>query len=129
MLSIFATGCAGAGDYRIEIIDGYYVAKISTNNIKIFKDDTKDITGKAPSIPIYHEGKEDEYDSESVIKLGYNDRYILAKTNKEKYYILDTKDEYVLEFKSEELFITKKLELGIDDSITLKSLDEYNKIR
>ena len=54
-LGMIMTGCSGATDYRIILNNDYYVAKTSANNAKIFKIEDKDITGKAPSIPIYHE--------------------------------------------------------------------------
>lgn len=129
LIGLTTTGCSGAADYRILLINDYYVAKTSTKNVKIFKIGDKDITGNAPSIPIYHEGKEDEYEAESVVKVGQDDRYIIAKTNREAYYILDTKEEQVMEFLSEDEFNLKKNGLGISDDINLKSLDEYEKVR
>jgi len=121
------TGCAGVADYRIILNNDYYVAKISANNAKIFKIEDKDITGKAPSIPIHHEGHDEEYEKESVIKVGQDSRYIIAQTNMDKYYILDTKEESVLEFESEYEFNLKKKELGISDDVLLESLDKYKK--
>ena len=45
----------------------------------------------------------------------------------DKYYILDTKEESVLEFESEHEFNLKKKELGISDNVSLESLDKYKK--
>ncbi|MFQ6870348.1 MAG: hypothetical protein ACLVEC_05940 [Romboutsia timonensis] len=45
----------------------------------------------------------------------------------DKYYILDTKEESVLEFKSEYEFNLKKKELGISEDVSLESLGKYKK--
>ncbi len=126
-LGMIMIGCSGVTDYRIILNNDYYVAKTSANNAKIFKIEDKDITGKAPSIPVYHKEKDEEYEKESVIKVGQDSRYIIAQTNMDKYYILDTKEESVLEFKSEHEFNLKKKELGISDNVSLESLDKYKK--
>lgn len=75
-------------DYRIDLINGYNVVRLSSNNIKIFKKDSKDSSCKAPSIPIYLENK---FISESVLSVGYDIRYILDKTNKNIYYTQNKK--------------------------------------
>ena len=126
-LGMIMTGCSGATDYRIILNNDYYVAKTSANNAKIFKIEDKDITGKAPSIPIYHEAHDEEYEKESVLKVGQDSRYIIAQTNIDKYYILDTEEENVIEFESENEFNLKKRELGISDDVSLESLDKYKK--
>ena len=97
------TGCVGNTDYTISLNNDYYIAKTSAHNAKIYKVEDKDESGKAPSIPIYH-GNDEEFEKESVIKVGQDNRYIIAETNKDKYYILDTKEESVLEFSSKEEF-------------------------
>lgn len=129
LIGLTVTGCSGAADYRILLIDDYYVAKTSAHNAKIFKVDDKDTTGNAPSIPIYIEGKDEEYESESVVKVGQDDRYIIAQTNIGTYYILDTKEEYVMEFLLEDDFNLKKKELDISEDVNLKNLDEYEKVK
>ena len=126
-LGMIMTGCSGATDYRIILNNDYYVAKTSANNAKIFKIEDKDITGKAPSIPIYQEAHDEEDEKESVIKVGQDSRYIIAQTNIDKYYILDTEEENVIEFESENEFNLKKRELGISDDVSLESLDKYKK--
>ena len=45
----------------------------------------------------------------------------------DRYYILDTKEESVLEFKSEYEFNLKKKELGISEDVSLESLCKYKK--
>ena len=121
------TGCSGVTDYRIILNNDYYIAKTSANNAKIFKIEDKDITGRAPSIPVYNKENDEEYEKESVIKVGQDSTYIIAQTNMDKYYILDTKEESVLEFKSEYEFNLKKKELGISEDVSLESLDKYKK--
>ena len=121
------TGCSGVTDYRIILNDDYYIAKTSANNAKIFKIEDKDITGRAPSIPVYNKENDEEYEKESVIKVGQDSTYIIAQTNMDRYYILDTKEESVLEFKSEYEFNLKKKELGISEDVSLESLGKYKK--
>lgn len=126
-LGMIMTGCSGVTDYRIILNNDYYIAKTSANNAKIFKIEDKDITGRAPSIPVYNKENDEEYEKESVIKVGQDSRYIIAQTNMDKYYILDTKEESVLEFKSEYEFNLKKKELGISEDVSLESLGKYKK--
>ena len=121
------TGCSGVTDYRIILNNDYYIAKTSANNAKIFKIEDKDITGRAPSIPVYNKENDEEYEKESVIKVGQVSTYIIAQTNMDRYYILDTKEESVLEFKSEYEFNLKKKELGISEDVSLESLGKYKK--
>lgn len=122
------TGCSGVTDYRIILNNDYYIAKTSANNAKIFKIEDKDITGRAPSIPVYNKENDEEYEKESVIKVGQDSTYIIAQTNMDRYYILDTKEESVLEFKSEYEFNLKKKELGISEDVSLESLGKYKRI-
>ena len=70
---------------------------------------------------------DEEYEKESVIKVGQDSTYIIAQTNMDRYYILDTKEESVLEFKSEYEFNLKKKELGISEDVSLESLGKYKK--
>ena len=126
-LGMIMTGCSGVTDYRIILNNDYYIAKTSANNAKIFKIEDKDITGRAPSIPVYNKENDEEYEKESVIKVGQDSTYIIAQTNMDRYYILDTKEENVLEFKSEYEFNIKKKELGISEDVSLESLGKYKK--
>ena len=121
------TGCSGVTDYRIILNNDYYIAKTSANNAKIFKIEDKDITGRATSIQVYNKENDEEYEKESVIKVGQDSTYIIAQTNMDRYYILDTKEESVLEFKSEYEFNLKKKELGISEDVSLESLGKYKK--
>lgn len=120
---IILTGCAGTTDYTANLNNDYYIAKTSAYNVKIYKSEDKDESGKAPTIPVYY-GNDEEFEKESVIKVGQDNRYIIAETNKDKYYILDTKEESVLEFSSKEEFEEKKNELKIPN-IPLEDLEEY----
>ena len=126
-LGMIMTGCSGVTDYRIILNNDYYIAKTSANNAKIFKIEDKDISGRAPSIPVYNKENDEEYEKESVIKVGQDSTYIIAQTNMDRYYILDTKEESVLEFKSEYEFNLKKKELGISEDVSLESLGKYKK--
>ena len=126
-LGMIMTGCSGVTDYRIILNNDYYIAKTSANNAKIFKIEDKDITGRAPSIPVYNKENDEEYEKESVIKVGQDSTYIIAQTNMDRYYILDTKEESVLEFKSEYEFNLKKKELGISEDVSLESSGKYKK--
>ena len=126
-LGMIMTGCSGVTDYRIILNNDYYIAKTSANNAKIFKIEDKDITGRAPSITVYNKENDEEYEKESVIKVGQDSTYIIAQTNMDRYYILDTKEESVLEFKSEYEFNLKKKELGISEDVSLESLGKYKK--
>ena len=126
-LGMIMTGCSGVTDYRIILNNDYYIAKTSANNAKIFKIEDKDITGRAPSIPVYNKENDEEYEKESVIKVGQDSTYIIAQTNMDRYYILDTNEESVLEFKSEYEFNLKKKELGISEDVSLESLGKYKK--
>lgn len=126
-LGMIMTGCSGVTDYRIILNNDYYIAKTSANNAKILKIEDKDITGRAPSIPVYNKENDEEYEKESVIKVGQDSTYIIAQTNMDRYYILDTKEESVLEFKSEYEFNLKKKELGISEDVSLESLGKYKK--
>lgn len=126
-LGMIMTGCSGVTDYRIILNNDYYIAKTSANNAKIFKIEDKDITGRAPSMPVYNKENDEEYEKESVIKVGQDSTYIIAQTNMDRYYILDTKEESVLEFKSEYEFNLKKKELGISEDVSLESLGKYKK--
>ena len=126
-LGMIMTGCSGVTDYRIILNNDYYIAKTSANNAKIFKIEDKYITGRAPSIPVYNKENDEEYEKESVIKVGQDSTYIIAQTNMDRYYILDTKEESVLEFKSEYEFNLKKKELGISEDVSLESLGKYKK--
>ena len=126
-LGMIMTGCSGVTDYRIILNNDYYIAKTSANNAKIFKIEDKDITGRAPSIPVYNKENDEEYEKESVIKVGQDSTYIIAQTNMDRYYRLDTKEESGLEFKSEYEFNLKKKELGISEDVSLESLGKYKK--
>lgn len=121
--TIILTGCAGTTDYTANLNNDYYIAKTSAYNVKIYKSEDKDESEKAPTIPVYH-GNDEEFEKESVIKVWQDNRYIIAETNKDKYYILDTKEECVLEFSSKEEFEEKKNELKIPN-IPLEDLEEY----
>ncbi|MGL5315539.1 MAG: hypothetical protein ACRC92_19960, partial [Peptostreptococcaceae bacterium] len=82
------TGCAGAGagDYEIELINGFKVIRTSAEKVHIGSPEYSYDELLIPLLTYYEEG-------EYVIKVGHdNDRYIIAKTNLNNYYLLDTKE-------------------------------------
>ena len=69
-------------------------------------------------------------EGEYVTQVGHdNDRYIIAKTNLNNYYLLDTKEPIVYGPFTEEKFIQVKENVKIPESVTLKNLDKYKKIK
>lgn len=116
-------GCAGAGDYEIELINGFKVIKTSAEKVHIgsFEYSYDELL-----IPILEDYDKGEY----VTQVGHdNNRYIIAKTNLNKYYLLDTKEIIVKGPLTQEKFVEAKENAKIPKSITLKDLDEYEKIR
>lgn len=121
ILIMILVGCAGLGDYSIELINGYKVVRTSAEVKTIINtNDGNDIV-----VPPGERWDEGEY----LVKVGYDvQRYIVAKTNIDLYYIIDTKNiqkEVVYGPLSESEFYKKKKELKIPSSLQLKDLDEY----
>ena len=121
ILIMTLVGCAGLGDYSIELINGYKVVRTSAEVKTIINtNDGNDIV-----VPPGERWDEGEY----LVKVGYDvQRYIVAKTNIDLYYIIDTKNiqkEVVYGPLSESEFYKKKKELKIPSSLQLKDLDEY----
>lgn len=117
---VLLTGCSGIADYNIDLPNNYYIAKTSAHNIKIYKHEDSDLSGNAPTIPIYHDSK--NFDSESIIKFGQKDKYIVAQTNINKYYILDTKNNTIEEFSTKVEF-NKRLDQLKIYNVSLNTLD------
>lgn len=116
-------GCAGAGDYEIELINGFKVIKTSAEKVHIgsFEYSYDELL-----IPILEDYDKGEY----VTQVGHdNNRYIIAKTNLNKYYLLDTKEIIVKGPLTQEKFVEAKENAKIPKSITLKDLDEYEKVK
>lgn len=125
LFTVTMVGCAGAGDYEIELINGFKVNRSSSEKICI---DSYEYSYDKMLIPTYDNYKEGEY----VIELGHDkERYIAAKTNLDQYYIMDTKEANVYGPLTEDLFNKKKEELGISKDVILKNLDDYenNKLK
>ena len=72
-LGMIMTGCSGVTDYRIILNNDYYIAKTSANNAKIFKIEDKDITGRAPSIPVDNKENDDSSNLSAYIDNELND--------------------------------------------------------
>lgn len=113
-------GCAGAADYEIELINGFKVIRSSAECIYI---GSSEYSYDEVLIPLFSTYENGEY----VTEVGFNDRYIGAKTNKEQYYLLDTKLPSVSgPFTKEEYFSEDAERL---EGITLTELDKYKKIK
>ncbi|MBP3932098.1 MAG: hypothetical protein J6D47_21310 [Peptostreptococcaceae bacterium] len=116
-------GCAGSGDYEIELINGFKVIRTSAEKVHIgsFEYSYDELL-----IPILEDYDKGEY----VTQVGHdNNRYIIAKTNLNKYYLLDTKEIIVKGPLTQEKFVEAKENAKIPKSITLKDLDEYEKVK
>lgn len=123
LLMIGMVGCAGAGDYEIELINGFKVIRTSAEKVHIASPEYSYDELLIPLVADYDEG-------EYVTQVGHdNDRYIIAKTNLNNYYLLDTKEPIVYGPFTEEKFKQVKENVKIPESVTLKNLDKYKKIK
>lgn len=115
LLIIGMVGCAGVGDYEIELINGFKVIRTSAEKVHI---GSPEYSYDGLLIPLLADYEKGEY----VTKVGHdNNRYIIAKTNLDNYYLLDTKKIIVSGQVKENAEIL--------ESITLKDLDAYEKIK
>lgn len=123
LLMLGMVGCAGAGDYEIELINGFKVRRTSSEKVHIASPEYSYDELLIPLLADYDEG-------EYVTQVDHdNDRYIIAKTNLNNYYLLDTKESIVYGPFTEEKFIQVKENVKIPESVTLKNLDKYKKIK
>lgn len=123
LLMLGMVGCAGAGDYEIELINGFKVRRTSAEKVHIASPEYSYDELLIPLLADYDEG-------EYVTQVGHdNDRYIIAKTNLNNYYLLDTKEPIVYGSFTEEKFMQVKENAKIPESVTLKNLDKYKKIK
>ena len=123
LLMLGMVGCAGAGDYEIELINGFKVRRTSAEKVHIASPEYSYDELLIPLLADYDEG-------EYVTQVGHdNDRYIIAKTNLNNYYLLDTKEPIVYGQFTEEKFMQVKENVKIPESVTLKNLDKYKKIK
>ena len=121
LLMLGMVGCAGAGDYEIELINGFKVRRTSAEKVHIASPEYSYDELLIPLLADYDEG-------EYVTQVGHdNDRYIIAKTNLNNYYLLDTKEPIVYGPFTEEKFMQVKENAKIPESVTLKNLDKYKK--
>ena len=115
-------GCAGAGDYEIELINGFKVIKTSAEKVHIGSFEYSYDEVLIPLLADYEKG-------EYVTQVGHDkDRYIIAKTNLNNYYVLDTKEIIVHGPLTEEKFTEVKENAEVLKNITIKELDEYKKV-
>ena len=123
LLMLGMVGCAVAGDYEIELINGFKVRRTSAEKVHIASPEYSYDELLIPLLADYDEG-------EYVTQVGHdNDRYIIAKTNLNNYYLLDTKEPIVYGPFTEEKFMQVKENVKIPESVTLKNLDKYKKIK
>ena len=123
LLMLGMVGCAGAGDYEIELINGFKVRRTSAEKVHIASPEYSYDELLIPLLADYDEG-------EYVTQVGHdNDRYIIAKTNLNNYYLLDTKEPIVYGPFTQEKFMQVKENVKIPESVTLKNLDKYKKIK
>ena len=123
LLMLGMVGCAGAGDYEIELINGFKVIRTSAEKVHIASPEYSYDELLIPLLADYDEG-------EYVTQVGHdNERYIIAKTNLNNYYLLDTKEPIVYGPFTEEKFMQVKENAKIPESVTLKNLDKYKKIK
>ena len=123
LLMLGMVGCAGAGDYEIELINGFKVRRTSAEKVHIASPEYSYDELLIPLLADYDEG-------EYVTQVDHdNDRYIIAKTNLNNYYLLDTKEPIVYGPFTEEKFMQVKENVKIPESVTLKNLDKYKKIK
>ncbi|MCR8747159.1 DUF3997 domain-containing protein [Romboutsia lituseburensis] len=116
--AIAIVGCEGAGDYEIELINGFTVNRSSSEKICI---SSHEYSYEKVLIPTYDNYEDGEY----VIEVGHDkDRYIVAKTNLNQYYIMNTMEIKVYGPLTEELFNNKKENLDISKDAILKTLDD-----
>ena len=123
LLMLGMVGCAGAGDYEIELINGFKVRRTSAEKVHIASPEYSYDELLIPLLAHYDEG-------EYVTQVGHdNERYIIAKTNLNNYYLLDTKEPIVYGPFTEEKFMQVKENAKIPESVTLKNLDKYKNIK
>lgn len=114
LLMLGMVGCAGAGDYEIELINGFKVRRTSAEKVHIASPEYSYDELLIPLLADYDEG-------EYVTQVGHdNDRYIIAKTNLNNYYLLDTKEPIVYGPSTEEKFMQVKENVKIPEVLLLK---------
>lgn len=129
---VMVQGCAGLGDYDIELPGKYSVVRTSAHQVTISPQQSSSSWG-SPIVPA------------KVVQVAWNENYILAKQlglkqdpNKTNYYEIpdETKEYYwILNVRTKEAygplnkqdFDNKKKELLISDTIVLKDLNKYTK--
>lgn len=127
ILAVSLNGCAGLGDYEIKLFGDYEIIRTSAEFVFLTKGETD---WNEFLVPIYYDGLTEEEHPEHVIELGHDgERYIVVKTSKNLYYIIDDKESKIYDNLNKDGFDKKKKELEISDNVSLKSLDEYEKIR
>ena len=114
LLMLGMVGCAGAGDYEIELINGFKVRRTSAEKVHIASPEYSYDELLIPLLADYDEG-------EYVTQVGHdNDRYIIAKTNlnnneidelcsNDKYFSINLNNEYII-FINKELYVAENID-------------------
>lgn len=120
ILMIGMVGCSGLGDYQIELINGYRVVSYSAHDQRIRSSEDTDYI----SIPSF----DDADKGECLETVGHDGKvYIIAKTNLDLYYILNTRKNIIYGPFNKTEFDKKKKDLNIPKNVKLKDLNEYDK--
>ena len=121
LITITVVGCAGVGDYDIKLINGYTVGRSSAERIRIYPPEDTSEGIRVPTIENYEDG-------EYIKQVGHdNKRYIVAKTNHNLYYIIDTKKTTLYGPLDKDEFIEKKNDLNMSSNVKLQNLEDYTR--
>lgn len=127
-------GCAGAGDYDIELSGGYSLIRSSAHQVTINKRQSE-TSWESAVIPT------------KIVEIAWDDKYILAKQvglkrrnpkdskdtyeipdeSKVSYWILEVKDGNIYGPLTDKDFDEKKKELNISKEMSLKEVSHYKK--
>ena len=132
LLALFLGGCAGVGDYEIELPNRYVIVSSSAHEISLNRKSIEGSLGEAIISP-------------KISKIAYNDNFVLMEQqglkrrspenendmyeipdeSKVFYWILNHKtDKYYGPFTQKE-FVEKKKELYIPNNLELKDLSNF----
>lgn len=131
-LLIMVQGCAGLGDYDVELPGGYSVVRTSGHQVTISPKESSSSWG-SPVVPA------------KVVQVAWDETYIVAKQlgltqdpnrttsyeipdeTKVYYWILNIKTKEIHGPLGQEDYEHKKTELHIPDTVMLKDLSDYIK--
>ncbi|MDD7793088.1 DUF3997 domain-containing protein [Clostridium sp. 'White wine YQ'] len=134
LLSLTLYGCAGAGDYDIDLPGGYSLIRSSAHNVTINKR-INETSWESDIIPakVVEIASDEKYILAKQIGLkrrnpdNINDTYEIPDESKVSYWILEIENGKVYGPLIEKEFNEKKKELSISTNIVLKSVSTYKK--